>query len=287
MTTNDPDRAPFTPISWPHGALDMLDRWRQGHILESVDLVSAGPTSGYLWPHARTVASLSSVDILAEGPSSVRHAMVLSQGCDLVKPTFPLATVAAVYDGQATLNPAQQSAARAGSTWHLVHLTAEWARSGFWVADLRIEMSVDKSLLLRGNPVEGFADGADYAILAERLAAVRMRPAMPDPTIDWVMKPLQEGLRSARSAGTEMLDGVREVRLQSNDPTAPTVVTVYVVTDDDELQAEQNWTELVLSLSGPADGAGLTVVGPEFGTLWDITAADYLTSQAMESGLSS
>jgi hypothetical protein len=213
--------------------------------------------------------------------------MVISQGCDLVKPTFPLATFVPVYDATQILSDQQQSAAKAGRTWHLVHLTASWATAGCWVADLRMEMPLDKSVLAAQTPTEAFADEIGYAKLAERLAAVRQRPAVQEPCLDHVVKPLNEGLARMFKKGTDPLVGVREIRIQSDHPVTPKSVTLFVITNDTEQQPDLNvWADLMESLYEHAASAGITLVGPEVHSLWDMTAADYLTSQAVQAASS-
>ena len=281
---------PTASRPWPLHVATALDRWRQGHILAAAALVSVGPNGGDdpLWAAgARTALSVSGLTVLAEDPPVARPAMVLSQGCDLVKTTFSCATVAPVYDAAAILTPQQQETARAGLTWHLVHITAAWAAGGLWVADLRMETSVDKTLLAVTEPVEAFGDETGYGKLAERLAAMRQRPAVPDPTLEHVLKPLRAHLAHRRAAGTQPLTGIREVRVQSDDPVAPTVVTLFVVADDSSAVDSAAWNEAFDIVHAHAADHGIIVAGIEITTLWDMSAADYLTSAAVSDADSS
>lgn len=281
---------PTASRPWPPHVALALDRWRQGHVLDSAAFVSVGPdgTDDPLWAAgARTPLAVSGLPVLAEDPPALRRAMVLSQGCDLVKTAFPSATVAPVYDAATVLTRQQQETARAGLTWHLVHITADWAAGGLWVADLRMETSVDKTLLAAGDPFEAFADETGYARLAERLAAVRQRPAVPDLTLDHIIKPLRAHLAGQRAAGAQPLAGVREVRVQSDDPVAPTVVTLFVVADDFSAVDVAAWNEAFEVVHAHAAARGITVAGVDITTLWDMSAADYLTSAAVSDADSS
>lgn len=275
---------PTASRPWPSHVATALDQWRQGHILGAAALVSVGPDGGDdpLWAAgARTTLAISGQSVLAEEPPVLRRAMVLSQGCDLVKTTFSTATVAPVYDAAAVLTPQQQATALAGLTWHLVCVTAAWAAGGLWVADLRMETSVDKTLLAVTAPVEAFSDETGYGKLAERLAAMRQRPAVPDPTLEHVVKPLRAHLANRRAAGTQPLAGIREVRVQSNDSVTPTVVTLFVVADDLSAVDDAVWNEAFDVVHAHAGDRGITVAGVEITTLWDMSAADYLTSAAI------
>jgi hypothetical protein len=234
------------------------------------------------------MAEAEGFQVLGQIPPGRHKAMVLSQGCDLVKTKFPFATVVPVYDATPVLGTQHQAAAKAGMIWHLVRLTAPWAADGLWVADLRLEMPLDKMVLASQQPIEGFSDETGYARLAERLGAVRQRPAVPQPSIDHVVKPLREALSQRRKAGVEPLVGVREVRVLSNDPVAPTAVTVFVVAEDGAQQPDvAEWTELVDVVHVHAAAHGIALAGPDISTLWDMSAADYITSHGIDAADSS
>ena len=281
---------PTASRPWPEHVAPALDRWRQGHIIDAAALVSIGAagTEDPLWASGkRTSLAVSGLPIIAEDPPALRRAMVLSQGCDLVKTAFASATVAPVYDAGSVLTPHQQDTARAGLTWHLVHITASWAAGGLWVADLRMETSVDKLLVAAADPIEAFADETGYARLAERLGAARQRPAVPEPTLDHVIKPLRAHLAEQRAAGARPLAGVRELRVQSDPPTTPAAVTLFVVADDPSAVDRALWDTAFDVVHAHADAHGIALAGPEITTLWDMSAADYLTSDAVSDADSS
>jgi len=246
-------------------------------------LLSLGPAAGIepLWAAAAVQSTGAGPLVLGEDPVTTRRVMVVSQGCDLIKDKFPFATVAPVYDAAGILGEFQQAAARAGKIWHLVQITASWAVEGLWVADLRHEMSIDKSLLVGADPVEAFADEVGYARLAERLAAARQRPAMPEPCIEHVMNPLKQYLAAQRGAGVNLLAGVRELRLQSNHPVEPTAVTLFVVAEEDQQPDVDGWGAALDAFHEQAAAAGIALAGPDITDLRQMSAADYLTSQAI------
>lgn len=266
---------------WPQGAADEIDQWRQGHVLDGVPLVVVGAPSETtpIWAVASRIdPGVAGAPLLMERDSVPRRAMIVSQGCEVVKLTFPAVTVVPVYEATNVLTESQQQSARAGQTWHLVHLTAEWARTGFWVADLRLELPVDKTLLLGKTPMDAFSDEVGYSKLAERLATSRQRAAVPQPTIDHIVTPLREHLASVRAAGGSPLDGVREVRIASNHYTAPTSVTLFVIADLGASVDASIWMTAVDAVQPRASANGIALVGPEITTMWEMTAADYLTS---------
>ena len=269
---------------WPPGAVEEIDNWRQGHVLTGVPVVVLGPNSshGPMWAAGAPCGfEIAGVRVLAEPDGVLRHAMVVSHGCELVKRSFPALTVVPVYEASEILTAQQQEAARAGMTWHLVQLTADWTSDGMWVADLRLEFPVDKTFLLGISPIEGFKDEPGYAKLGERLASIRQRAAVPQATSDHVVTPLREHLAGLRAAGQAPLAGVREIRVQSNHHTSPTAVTLFVVAEVGATIDVTLWTDAVDAIHEHAAANGVALAGPEIGTLWDMTAADYVTSHAV------
>lgn len=279
-----PARVHISSLPWRHGTYESLDRWRQGHILDGVPLVAlASARVSRLWAEGQGIAaSVAGVPILTSDLPTTHRAMVVSQGCELVKRTFPFATLAPVYEASQILASSQQDSARAGLTWHFVPLKPAWAVDGeFWVADLRLEIAVDKSILLESTPLEALPDEVSYAKLSERLAAIRSRPAVPQPTLDHVIRPLCEHLAQRVSEGASPLRGVREVRALSDHPINPSAVTLFVITEDnDEVDADE-WAQAQAAVHAAAAEAGITLAGLEVTSIWDLSAADYITSQAI------
>src|SRR5688572_4191538 len=102
---------PTASRPWPDHVAPALDRWRQGHVFDAAALVAlrAPDDQDPLWEAGvHTSLSVAGLPVLAENPPSLRRMMVLSQGCDLVKTSFPCATVAPVYDAAEVLSPGQQ-----------------------------------------------------------------------------------------------------------------------------------------------------------------------------------
>lgn len=281
--------SPLTVAAWPDGAYGAVDRWRQGHVLDGIPIVALGAADASpFWSAGRATGDhVAGLPVLAADPPHTGRAMVVSQGCDLVKATFPFVTVVPIYEGSLILSPEQQANARAGGTWHLVHLTSDWAAGGFWVADLRLETAVDKSLLVAAQPAEAFADETSYAKLAERLAAGRLRAAVPDPCRNHVIKPLKDHLSGRVADGATPLAGVREVRVQYDHPTAPTVVTLFVVSEEGALPDQQEWQAAFDVVHQAAAAAGIALTGPDIGSLWDMSAADYINSAPVDGADSS
>ncbi len=74
--------------------------------------------------------------------------------------------------------------------------------------------------------------------------------------------------------------------MQSNDPIAPTVVTLFVV-GDMRAPEPHAWAQAFDAVHQHAAANGIILAGPELTTLWEMSAADYITSQAVDNADSS
>jgi hypothetical protein len=274
---------------WPPGFSDKLNSFRQGHIIGDVPVFFLQDAT--LWARSRQAYNNEPSPILVgEEGHPRRRGMLLTQACDLMRHKNPWITVAPVYDASGLLNAGQHGQVKSGQIFHLVHITAEWGSSGLWVADLRLELPIEKTFLINQEPVEAFSDEAQYATLAQRLGARRQRLPAPQSCLDLVVDPLFDALRSLPDGGAALNEPVFELRVSSNDPNVPTVVTVFVVAADEDARAQvdvNGWTDLLLSLYERAQSEGMTIVGPEVTSMDDMSAADYVQSSPIEDTQSS
>ncbi len=274
---------------WPPGFEAHLDSYRQGHIIDGIPAFFL-QADVHLWLQPRQQLSTQAPIVVGEASYPLRRVMLLTQACDLMKKTNPWITVSPVYDAYDRVGPGQRGQIKSGQFGHFIHLTAEWAANQLWVVDLRLEIPVEKTVLLGRSPIEAFSDDAGYAELAQRLGARRQRLAAPQPCIDLVVNPLFEALRSQPDGGNALNAQVHELRVQWNDPTSPTIVTVFVVAQDESSRQAidaEGWKSLVLGLYQQAQGGGITIVGPEITSMDDMSAADYIQSSPIHDTQSS
>jgi hypothetical protein len=207
-----------------------------------------------------------------------------TQACDLMKQNMPWVFLAPVYDASERLTDDQKSNARAGKTFHLVPLTADWTKPGFWVADLRLEVPVEKSFLSDKKVLTAFVDEVDYSRLAERLAIVRMRPAIHDHVIDNFITPFF--LEVQKTNGTAQI-GVREFRASVAGGVGSFLVTLFAVADTTLTQQTQTAIQTAfINTNAIASKRNISLVGPIFTALKDMTAEEYLVSHSIEGSAS-
>lgn len=287
MTENPPAQDFGQSHPWPPELADHLDKFRQGHIVDDVPVFFGNLGAAEVWKTPRLITAPEERGITVELDGTLHRAMVLTQGCDIVRKNTPWVTVAPVYDASTRLDKGQQGNACARTIWHLVPLTADWAANRLWVADLRLELAIEKSALLTREPIEAFAGEADYTQLAEQLGLRRKRPDLPNDVLKHVVGPLFAAVKARSDDGAALMAGVRELRVQLDHPLTATRVTVFVVCDSPAGIDEAGWQGVMNDIYAAAHSNGLTVLGPEVTSLDDMTAAEYLTTHRIEDDESS
>jgi hypothetical protein len=207
-------------------------------------------------------------EIGGEGTGFVRsdepwhHVMITSQTCDICEEgkktlRFPWITVAPAYNILPIVTDhGQQKQIRAGRFAYLVPLTAtEFQNPGeLWVADLRIEYPLEKSVLVESSVRDAFATEEEYHKLAIQLANRRNRPAIDGYIRTAIIRPLNVALRSGRLSP----DDFTEIRIRCG-PTWDVVERaqlVFLARDDasvDELEGRlDEWGTEVQATLRPA-----------------------------------
>ena len=202
--------------AWPDSVRDAVQRFRQGNIVAWSSVVYGAAFSHGICIPTRETGDNGSGFVRIDEPWD--HVMITSQTCDICeegkkRPRFPWISVAPVFDIlPAVRDKGQQKQIRSGDFAYLVPLTAaEFSGQGsLWVADLRLEYPLEKSVLV-GMPVrEAFATEDEYQKLANRLATRRSRPAIDGFVRSAVIGPLGEALRSDRISHND----IAEIRIR-------------------------------------------------------------------------
>jgi hypothetical protein len=230
---------------WPGSVRDAIRRVRQGNVI-AWNSVAYGACflQGICIPTKGTAT---------EGTGYVRiddpwqHVIITSQTCDVCEEgkrtlRFPWISVAPVYDVLPYVpDRGQQKQIRAGRFGYLVPLTAaKFAPvDALWVADLRIEYPLEKSVLVGTQPCEAFDTEEEYETFATQLAQRRNRPAIDGYVRLAIVMPLDGALR----AGQIRHDGIKEIRVQCGPSwdVVERVRLVFLITDDanvDELEEQ-------------------------------------------------
>jgi hypothetical protein len=162
---------------WPDDVFDALRRFRLGHLIEDPPLSFEGFAAIPLW-------SPGNGDRPADnGPVEVPgcpYAIITTQTCNIAerppKGAWPWIQVSPVY------RLADEEAI--GDRIYLHRLTAATLPAGVWVADLRLEVPLEKSHLVGRDPIDGFANEDDEIVFGEMLGRQRDRAALHDVVND-------------------------------------------------------------------------------------------------------
>lgn len=221
---SQPDLAPTTIDAglpqyidrWPDGTLEALKNFVQGHVVERPPLFYFADPSRPVWirTHAYTEDS--------EGPETIElpqnqgppYGLITTQTCDISEedadlPIRPWVQLSPIYDRSSDLDSGwRKKLRRGGGPLYLLHVPA--LPDGFWVADFRIEMPMEKGWLAAQTPVDGFGDETARRKVGERIAILRSRPAFAPRFIDLIQRPLIQALKTLRSKNPALFESMDE-----------------------------------------------------------------------------
>ena len=213
----------------------------QGDVLVSrLPLVYLAGTAHPMWaPTADYLVSPSGEDftiVVHEGGEEPARWVITSQTCDIGKPNWPWIQVAPVFD--MNTDDLTRVVNRKGPEylWYLPALP-----DGAWVADLRVEVPVEKSLLLGCKTLRGHVTEADAAAFGTRLAYLRSRAALADDLVVTVQAPLRSALLTAAKSPLFTILERGEVHLRTDSQLKPSWAQIVVIQDAKEHEAVADW----------------------------------------------
>ncbi len=230
---------PGSSQDWPAGLLAKLATVRQGDVVSSVPLVYVGAPQAPVWGRTKDYAAFEGImPIVSDPVEAPPYYVITSQTCDIVesaadRPSYAWIQVAPVFDMTTSFNSGERRmlAKRGWRRW-LWHLPA--LGNGFWVADLRIEIPLEKGVLAELDVIPGHADEVDRRSFGARLANRRSRPAFSDQFVSVIQAPLVGMLRELERRDATLfaaMDPDVEVYVRLDDHLAPTTVEVVLVSD--------------------------------------------------------
>lgn len=289
----------FVPDAWDPDDSACVDQWRQGDLVRPFPLAWVGPAG-----HDR----ITKVDADPEGAVDENAQLVIdvgqpclagvitSQTCDVVTTgpggRHPFVQVSPVFLTAAT-SVTNLDALRAGrvidrflldpepSTYQA--LGGEPTAGDILVADLRLSLPLSKALLVGQRPLHGFRDERGALSFSAHLAAKVHRPALHDAVIEargQILRAIREAARQDTSWWTQ----VDEVRVQC-EPTRlePSRVTFLVVHRTKPTpETVDRWTKVTASARKQLRSHGITLRHTRHETVFDLRAADYRTSVALD-----
>lgn len=294
-----PAQIPADRGAWPAGLLDELRRFRQGDVV--------GGLPYFYWGNPER-AVLGLTDQFAEDGEGVIEAadrfdygLIATQTCDIAeedseRPSQPWIHLCPVYDAERryrrvdtgadapdeqlpTLLPGgDRKLIRTGRSQRYLWLPA--LPDGFWVADLRLLLPVEKGWLAGRAPIPAFETESQRTEVGRRLAWLHDRPAFDGRFVRTVQQPLVRALRTLHRQDGEafdrLSDQVAEVGVSTSQnlriDTAEIVLLCNQSLDPDlQAWADEWWT----SSAEAATEERLTLLPLRVELLDQLSAAEY------------
>jgi hypothetical protein len=277
------------PEAWPPEVLQALALVKQGHLVERPPIFYAASPSHGIWDLTRETGDPELGEDLLELAEEARpeYGLITTQTCDLIEegvPDHPWFQVVPVYR-LTDVSEEERRLLESHRRSHLVLLAPPTLEEGTWVADLRVEVPLEKSWLVGRRPIESFPDEQAYQVLAERLAANRERPALATPVVNTVIRPLANWVR--REAGLREAAKVDQLRLAIS-PSRLHVerASLLVLTNDEPLPVLERvpWDRWWSRTRERASESGIDLLANQYESYSTISARDYRNAVPLDFG---
>ncbi len=234
---------------WPDAVVERLAQYRQGSLVERPPFAYHASGMYPLWVASRLAAEdpedellLVELDI-ADGPP---YGIITTQSCDVDeegKNRKPWVQLAPVYE-----LPSENPSLGNVRAWKYAYLAPVTALGPTWVVDLRIELPVEKSWLVRQPPRPGFTTPEEFDRFARFLGGHRTRLQLATAVHERLLKPLgaslvvlakeEPGVHEA--FGTEVKHLFIDVR---GDPLLPEAIQLIFVGERSVNETVVGWLE--------------------------------------------
>jgi hypothetical protein len=236
---------------WPERVRPAVDPFLQGHLIALPPLFYAADLRHPIWQITRLVTDATPnadrgedfVDLAYNDRPP--YGIITTQSCDLseerLDPRQPWLSVAPVY-----------AVAPDSSLLHrdyIFELAPPEIDGDAWVADLRIEMPLEKGILVGRAAIEAFPDETGYIAFANFLARRRGRPALASvfhEVLGATTRSLKEERKAQRNLARRARQNVYKLMLAIEDGTrlGPLAAKLYVVADGAPTDDTRDWFDL-------------------------------------------
>jgi hypothetical protein len=228
---------------WPADVVETLARFKLGDLIEKppffygvrpgTRLWGAGDEEGLEDPDGSQVDEL-------HPDESPDYGIITTQTCDLSEqgpPRQPWFQVSPVY----SLDEGDSGGLL--TKGYIVELTPPDLPGGRWVADLRIEQPLEKTVLLGREPIAGFATEREADDFGVRLGVRRARAALADGLVKNVIRLIGRRKRNNKPRAAAVWSELYKLGLQIEEGsrTAPTAVRLHVICSDEPSALVKQW----------------------------------------------
>ncbi len=236
------------PPAWPDAVPAATARFLQGHLIERPPLFYAANLDHPVWGLSTAAApdmpDDERVDALVDLAADQRppYGIITTQTCDLAEegrqPRQPWLAVAPVFRFEESDPTLHRD--------YVAELDPPGLEGPVWAADLRIELPLEKSVLVGREPIDAFPDEQGYIEFAKVLARRRGRPALASifhELLNVTTKQLKEEGGGRRGQAREVRREIYRLKLAIQDGTRldPRAARLFVVLHSDTTPAVEDW----------------------------------------------
>lgn len=274
---------PQSGDDWPSGVRDALQEWEQGDCVVAPDLFYFADPEKPTWSVTQLFAesSIGPEVIVSPGSHTPPLGIVTSQTCDIGeeesrRPMRPWVQIAPVYP--ITDKGWKRKLNRGDGPRYWVPLPG--IPEGFWIADLRLELPVEKGWLSQQNRIIAFETEEERRSFAGRLAWLRDRPAYSKEFNATVYSPLDAAMDALIAeetpGGSAAQEQLVEVCVRVDSQIRPSSAQLFVLTNAPCALELRNWFEdLRDQMRVAAVAAGIDLLALDVRTVDEVSAREY------------
>ena len=274
--------------AWPPEVVTAMRLFVQGDLIESPPVFFSGASKYAVTSFVRTTGDPNEVEELFDIDFDSRppYGLLTTETCDIVeetdRPRQPFVLVAPVYNLAGRIDARSEGLLSSNRIGYMRYLGDQAMPPGFWVADLRLEVPIEKSCLVGRTPIRPLVNESDRLLLAQFLAARRDRPVLGEKVHKGVIRPLRRWVEKMNDSKRELtLAGIADVRLGiAGARSGPDGVGLILVAEGSTVADETRtiWDNRWPYMKRAAHDADLILLETEYSSLDKLSARRYLES---------
>jgi hypothetical protein len=218
---------------WPPEVLEALARFKLGDLIAEPPVQFARNPDYPLWvPIGEELAPGGPELVQLGGHQRPEMGIITTQTCDLNEqrryPAQPFFQVSPCYK----LTGEHEALAALIERGFIYRLSAAELGDGIWVADLRLEVALEKSLLVDREPIAAFASEAEEIEFAETLGRRRDRAALGNVVSQILDRQMRKQINNNSNKAKRVFDSVHSLGLAivEGPRLNPVTVQMHVIT---------------------------------------------------------
>jgi hypothetical protein len=274
-------------LPWPPEVDDALASFRCGIVIERPPFAYHAVGAYALWSASSLLGETEEL-VMMELAEEDRppYGIITTETCDLleedreqkIRPWFQ---VSPVLDLGHLDNNAKSGIENLRYTY-LSRLTGPAFLGGFYVADMRISIPVEKSALVGRMPLQGFASAEQERAFSIQIGEMATRPVWPDSVQRVIVGGLKKFFRKASRKTALRALALSDLRLAVSGPDKTPIAALLVyVSPEHEDAAQALFNAYWSDLHDEAAAAGVVLMPVRYGTDESFSSGDLRSSSTL------